>query len=63
MRVIEVAAFGGPEVLTVTEAPDPAPGPGEVLVEVSVADVLWVETAIRRGAGGDHFPVVPPYRP
>ncbi|WBB68193.1 zinc-binding dehydrogenase [Micromonospora sp. WMMD812] len=63
MRVIEVGAFGGPEVLTLAEAPEPVPGAGELLVEVAAADVLWVETAIRRGAGGDHFPVVPPYRP
>ncbi|MEV1132205.1 zinc-binding dehydrogenase [Agromyces sp. NPDC049794] len=63
MRVIEVAAFGGPEVLTVAEAPDPGPGPGEARVEVAAADVLWVETMIRRGHGGPYFPVVPPYRP
>ncbi|MGK5740937.1 zinc-binding dehydrogenase [Micromonospora sp. URMC 103] len=63
MRVVEVAAFGGPEVLTPVEAPGPSPGPGEILVEVAVADVLWVETAIRRGTAGEHFPVVPPYRP
>ncbi|MGN9776915.1 zinc-binding dehydrogenase [Micromonospora sp. H33] len=63
MRVIEVARFGGPEVLTLTEAPEPAPGPGEVVVDVAVADVLWVETMIRRGRGGPYFPVRPPYRP
>ncbi|RKN40700.1 NADPH:quinone reductase [Micromonospora endolithica] len=63
MRVIEVATFGGPEVLTVSEAPDPVPGPEEALVEVAAADVLWVETMIRRGHGGPYFPVVPPYRP
>ena len=63
MRVIEVARFGGPEVLRVVEAPDPVPGPGEVVVDVHAADVLWVETAIRRGNGGDYFPVRPPYRP
>ncbi|MGS2614973.1 zinc-binding dehydrogenase [Micromonospora sp. LZ34] len=63
MRVIEVTAFGGPEVLTPTEAPEPVPGPGELLVEVAAADVLWVETMIRRGQGGAYFPVRPPYRP
>ncbi|MEV1333950.1 zinc-binding dehydrogenase [Micromonospora costi] len=63
MRVIEVAGFGGPEVLTPVEAPDPSPGRGEMVVEVVAADVLWVETAIRRGVAGAHFPVVPPYRP
>lgn len=63
MRVIEVATFGGPEVLALTEAPEPVPGPDEVVVEVSVADVLWMETMIRRGRGGEYFPVRPPYRP
>ncbi len=63
MRMVEVARFGGPEVLALTEMPDPAPGPGEVLVDVAVADVLWVETMIRRGHGGPYFPVRPPYRP
>ncbi|OZV81691.1 NADPH:quinone reductase [Micromonospora echinospora] len=62
MRVVEVSRFGGPEVLTLIEVPDPAPGPGEVVVDVAVADVLWVETMIRSGHGGRYFPVQPPYR-
>ena len=63
MRIVEVGEFGGPEVLTVVEAPDPEPGPGEAVVEVTAAEVLWVEIMIRGGHGGDHFPVRPPYRP
>ena len=63
MRVVEVVRFGGPEVLVAVDAPDPVPGAGEVVVEVSAADVLWVETMIRKGQGGDYFPVRPPYRP
>jgi NADPH2:quinone reductase len=58
-----VPRFGGPEVLEVVEAPDPVPGPGEVVVAVAAAEVLWVETMIRSGHGGDYFPVQPPYRP
>jgi NADPH2:quinone reductase len=63
MRAVEVAQFGGPEVLIIGEAPDPVPRPGEVVIDVAVADVLWVETLIRRGMGGQFFPVRPPYRP
>ncbi|MFF3852401.1 zinc-binding dehydrogenase [Micromonospora sp. NPDC002575] len=63
MRVIEVARFGGPEVLTLTEVPDPTPGPGEVVVEAAYANVLWIDTAIRAGRAGQWFPVRPPYRP
>ncbi len=63
MRVVEVARFGSPEVLVAVRAADPLPGPGEVVVQVSAADVLWVETVIRQGGGGDYFPVRPPYRP
>ena len=50
MRAIRVAAFGGPEVLTLVEAPDPAPGPGQVRVRIHAAGVNPVETYIRSGA-------------
>ncbi|WP_219413034.1 zinc-binding dehydrogenase [Pseudonocardia nigra] len=63
MQVVEVTEFGGPEVLVPREAPDPVAGPGEVVVDVAAADVLWVETMVRRGLGGAYFPVTPPYVP
>ncbi|MCX4472044.1 zinc-binding dehydrogenase [Micromonospora sp. NBC_01655] len=63
MRVIEVTRFGGPEALTLIDAPDPTPGPGDAVVEVAFADVLWIDTAIRGGRAGAWFPTQPPYRP
>jgi NADPH:quinone reductase len=39
MRVIEIAQFGGPDVLRVGERPTPAPGRGEVLIKVAAAGV------------------------
>ena len=39
MRVIEVAAFGGPQALTIAERPDPVACPGQVLVRVRAANV------------------------
>ncbi len=42
-------AFGGPDVLRLEERPTPAPGPGEVLVDVEVAGVNFGDTMIRRG--------------
>jgi NADPH:quinone reductase len=63
MRVVRVERFGGPEVLAAADAPDPEPGPGESVVAVSAADVLFVETRIRAGEGADYFPVRPPYVP
>jgi NADPH:quinone reductase len=63
MQVIEVAEFGGPEVLTATRAADPTPGPGEVVVATSFADVLFLDVVIRRGLAVDFFAVRPPYVP
>jgi NADPH2:quinone reductase len=37
MRVVQVTRFGGPEVLVTSEEPDPVAGPGQVVVDVSVA--------------------------
>ncbi|MGX1886439.1 zinc-binding dehydrogenase [Streptomyces sp. NPDC055287] len=62
MRAIQVREFGGPEVLVDTELPDPVAGPGEVVVEVSVADTIYVETQIR-GGWGPQFGIEPPYVP
>ncbi|MGW7055548.1 zinc-binding dehydrogenase [Streptomyces sp. NPDC054887] len=62
MRAIQVARFGGPEVLVETGLPDPVAGPGEVVVEVSVIDTIYVETQIR-GGWGPRFGIEPPYVP
>lgn len=63
MRVIEVKEFGGPEVLRTRRAPDPVPGPDEVLIEVAAVDTLLVETDLRAGRGAEEFGLVPPYVP
>ena len=55
--------FGGPEVLVAAEVPDPVAGPGEVVVAVAAAHVLWVETRIRSGVGREYWGVTPPYVP
>lgn len=63
MRAAVVTRFGAPDVLEVTHVPDPRPGTGEVLIDVSVASVLWVETMIRRTGGPPGLAVEPPYIP
>jgi NADPH:quinone reductase len=62
VQQVVVERFGGPEVLVPREAPDPVAGPGEVVVAVRAADVLWLETLVRRGDGPD-WPMTPPYVP
>jgi NADPH:quinone reductase len=63
VQVAVVTQFGAPEVLVPTEVPDPVARPGEVVIDVAAADVLFVETAIRRGEVGEYFDVTPPYVP
>lgn len=63
MRAIEVREFGGPEVLVPAEVPEPVAGPGQVVVGLEVADVIYLDTLLRSGWGGEYFPVKPPYVP
>ncbi len=49
MRAVTVTEPGGPEVLTISELPDPEPGPGEVLVDVAATAVNRADLLQRRG--------------
>jgi putative PIG3 family NAD(P)H quinone oxidoreductase len=49
VRCIEISSFGPPEVLRLGERPDPAPGPGEVLVDVHAAGVNRPDVIQRLG--------------
>jgi putative PIG3 family NAD(P)H quinone oxidoreductase len=49
MRAIVLDGYGGPEVLTVQEVPDPTPGPDEVLVAVSATAVNRADLLQRMG--------------
>ena len=41
MRAVQITEFGGPEVLSVTELPDPVPSDGLQLVEVTSAGINY----------------------
>ena len=49
MRAVVVDEFGPPELLRVSEMPPPRPGAGEVLVEVHVAPVNYVDLLVVGG--------------
>jgi NADPH2:quinone reductase len=63
MKIVQVTRFGDPDVLVPVEVPEPVAGPGQVVVDVEVSGVLFVETQIRRGELGGYFDVTPPYVP
>jgi putative PIG3 family NAD(P)H quinone oxidoreductase len=50
VRCVEIVQPGGPEVLRLTERPDPVPGPGEVLIDVAAAGVNRPDVLQRSGS-------------
>src|SRR5262249_48395524 len=50
MKVVQFAQYGGPEVLRVYEAPDPIPGPTDVLVQVKATTVNHLDLFQRDGS-------------
>ncbi|HWS58327.1 MAG TPA: alcohol dehydrogenase catalytic domain-containing protein, partial [Actinotalea sp.] len=58
MRAILATAPGGPDVLTLVDLPEPAPGPGQVLVQVAAAGVNFIDTYRRSGLYPMPFPHV-----
>ncbi|MER6626514.1 alcohol dehydrogenase catalytic domain-containing protein, partial [Streptomyces sp. NPDC000931] len=59
MRAIVIEEYGGPEVLRLTEAESPAPGPGEALVDVEARGVNFIDVYQRSGAYRVPLPYVP----
>ncbi|HEX6449201.1 MAG TPA: zinc-binding dehydrogenase [Trebonia sp.] len=53
MRRVRYYAHGGPEVLTVEDAPVPEPGSGQVLIRVEAVGLNYVDVQIRRETAGD----------
>src|SRR3979409_1982752 len=52
MKAIVITAYGGPEMLSVAELPDPVPAAGEVLIRVRAFGLNHAETYMRSGAWG-----------
>ncbi|GAA0525476.1 zinc-binding dehydrogenase [Paractinoplanes ferrugineus] len=63
MRAIQVATYGGPEVLSPADLPDPVPAPDQVVVGMAAADVIFLDTLLRGGWGQQFFPRTLPYVP
>jgi NADPH:quinone reductase-like Zn-dependent oxidoreductase len=60
MQAITITELGGPEVLKLQDAPDPKPGEGEILVDVKVAGVNFMDTGARQNGRADGvLPFVP----
>lgn len=48
-KAIQYTEFGGPEVLSLDEIPDPEPGPGQVVIGVEAAGVNPIDWKLREG--------------
>ncbi|MBI2468794.1 MAG: alcohol dehydrogenase catalytic domain-containing protein, partial [Candidatus Rokubacteria bacterium] len=57
MKAVRFHQFGGPEVLRWEEVPDPAVGPGDVLIRVAAAGVNFSDTMRRAGVYNPELPL------
>jgi NADPH:quinone reductase-like Zn-dependent oxidoreductase len=49
MKAVRIHADGGPEVLRYEDAPDPEPGPEDVLIQLRAASLNHLDVWVRRG--------------
>ncbi|MET7921368.1 zinc-binding dehydrogenase [Streptomyces avermitilis] len=53
MKAIVISAYGAPEMLHITDLPDPVPAQGEVLIRVKAFGLNHAEAYMRAGTWGD----------
>src|ERR1700684_3338575 len=61
--VITYSRYGGPEVLSVSDAAIPQPGPGQVRIRVKAVAVNPIDAKIRSGRLDGYFPARFPVLP
>lgn len=61
MRAVTFSEFGGPEVMQLSELPDPVAGAGEVLLRVEAATINPVDASVVGGMAASRMPGKPPY--
>jgi NADPH:quinone reductase-like Zn-dependent oxidoreductase len=44
MRAVQITRFGGPELPDIVDVPEPTPGPGQQLYDVSTARLNFADT-------------------
>jgi len=49
MKCIQIARYGGPEVMLLRDVPVPVPGPGEALVRVAYSGINFMDVHTREG--------------
>jgi NADPH:quinone reductase len=53
MKAIVIQEYGGPDQLVIKELPEPAPAPGQVVIEVKAFGLNHAETHLRQGLWGE----------
>jgi NADPH:quinone reductase len=56
MKAVVMNETGDVDVLALTELPDPVPGPGQVLVQIAVAGINFMDIGVRRGMAWNELP-------
>jgi NADPH:quinone reductase-like Zn-dependent oxidoreductase len=57
MHVLRIREHGGPAVIRREDDPEPVPGPGEVVVDVTHVGMNHLDVWVRRGVPGHTFPL------
>ena len=63
MKALTARSYGPVEELSVTELPEPVPGPGQILVRTEASALNAVDVVLVTGAMKDAFPISHPFVP